>query len=187
MGVLSSPISSHYVSSSSSAVLSAGKVKFWTLRWVLVSAVQRGDPGPGVLHHKSLSLKCMLYSLHNISFLFSCSSAPFYAPIPAHLNKHQFICCGEMAERNHRSQCINSSDALLQTQQRKDFCNLFLGTVLVYQEWPFSLKLPVTASVPLSLQRPCKAQSQGSRVHSSQSPRPTVPTATSRSPSIATT
>lgn len=65
-----------------------------------------------------------------------------------------------MAERSHIPQCISSSDALLQTQQRKDFCNLFLGTVPIYQEWPFSLKLPVTASVPLSSQRPCKTQTR---------------------------
>lgn len=117
-----------------------------------------------------------------------CSLVPqhlaVYAPFPVHLNIHQYICCGEMTERSHRSQCISSSDALSQTQQSKDFCNLFLGNVPVYQEWLFSLKLPVTAWVPLSPQGPCKAQSQGGRAHSSQ--WPTVLTATSRSPRIAT-
>lgn len=73
--------SAHHVSSNSQTLQSfpGGKVKSSIIRWVLASTVQRGDPGPGVLHGKSLSLKGVLYCLHNIGSL-CCSSADLLYP-----------------------------------------------------------------------------------------------------------
>lgn len=140
MGVLPSSFSSHYVSSNSPAVLSAGR---WNSEnsgecWFLLCR-----EGILILVFYTTNLSALRSYCIPCTISAFCSLAPQHlalsAPLPAHLNKHQFICCGETAERSHISQCISSSDALLQTQQSKDFCNLFLGTVPIYQQWLFLL------------------------------------------------
>lgn len=102
---------------------------------MLASVVQRGDPGPGVLHHKSMSLKgghAVFPAQCQLSFLLFLSTLLSVLPF-LHLKTN--ISSFAVVKWLKEDTCLSvSADALLQTQQSRDYCNLFLGTVPIYQE-----------------------------------------------------